>query len=318
MQQEPVHIQRARAAIDKIVSKDINRVYSHIYPDLDSLCSMYLLKLLNRSLRFEFVSIPFHGVEKLPLDSVAIDILGGAIDHHDLSGKHWSTCKIIYYILDSAGLTENIEKMSSLVDYCHRGDFNALKDGEKEQGSLIHTMYGLRDHIPAQELFNVYEYLATASLNNTPILTSMSDITAAAMNPKYSDILTTENIEKPALIRKFVRFIEFGKPNRGQSLFVAVNKSNHNIINIVFEYYRNVIAVIYCSPNGRSGIIIRKDSPVVFDLQAVRDYLVNEKKEPSWFLHSNKKMLLCGSKKMEISSSIDSEELVELLYKHRI
>lgn len=318
MQQEPTHIARARVAINKIVSKDINRVYSHIYPDLDSLCSLFLLKMLNRNLKFEFVSIPFHGVEKLPLDSVAIDILGGAIDHHDLTGKHWSTCKIIFSIMDSAGLAENIEKTTLLVDYCHRGDFNALKEGEKEQGSLIHTIYGLRDHIAAQELYNVYEHLANASLNNPPILTSMSDITAATMNMKYSDILTTENIEKPALIHKFVRFVEFGRPNRGQSLLVAVNKSNHNIINIIFEYYRNVIAVIYCSTNGRSGIIIRKDSPVVFDLQAVRDYLVNEKKEPSWFLHTNKKMLLCGSKKMEISSSVDPEELVELLYNHRI
>jgi hypothetical protein len=314
---ESRNIEQARKAIDLIQNKTITRVYSHIHPDLDSLCSLFFLSLLSKNLKFEFVSVPFFGIEKLPQDSVAIDILGGAIDHHDMQGKHFSTCKIIYHILMTQGNPE-IERYRKLIDYCHRADMGSLIEGEKDQGSFIHTMYGLRDTLDPLELYSVFEYLANLVPNNDSILTSLADITAAALNTKYSDILASENIEKPALIRKFVRFVEIGKPGRGRSYFIAVNRSNHNIINIIFDYYKNVVAIVYASTNGRSGIVIRKDSPVSFNLEAIKDHIVNVLKEGNWYLHPNKKMLLCGSQKMDIESKIDPEVLVDLLYQNRI
>jgi len=234
-----------------------------------------------------------------------------------MQGKHWSTCKMIYAILFSSG-NPDIERFRKLVDYCHRADMGSLIEGEKDQGSLIHTIYGLRDTLAPLELYPVFEYLANLVPNNDSILTSLADITVAAMNTKYSDILASENIEKPALIRKFVRFVEIGKPGRGRSYFIAVNRSNHNIINIVFDYYKNVVAIIYASTNGRSGIVIRKDSPVNFNLEAVQEEIVTVHKESGWFLHPSRKLLLCGSQKMDIESKIDPEVLVDLLYKHRI
>ena len=275
-----------------------------------------MLKNINPNITFEFVSVPFHGVESLPQDSIAVDVLGGDIDHHDLPGKHWSSCKIIYFICHNSDI-EDADQYSTLVDYCHRADMGGLKEGEREQGSLIHTIYGMRDHLEPMELFTVFEYLAVASLKN-PILYSLCDLAAAQLNVKYSDILAKENVEKPALIRKYVRFIEFGNPNQGGSYFVAVNRSNHNIIKLVFECYRNVIALVYNSPNGRSGIVIRKDSPVLFDLYKIKDILINEKGEKEWYLHPNKKMLLCGSKKTAIVSKIDPEDIVEIMYQHRV
>jgi len=314
---EATYIERARTAVEKIQSGEVTRIYSHLYPDLDSLCSLYLLKTIRENLTFEFVSLPLYGVDSLPLDSIAVDIKGGAIDHHDIPGKHWSSCKIIYFILHNSD-AEDVNQYNVLVDYCHRADGGGLKEGEKEQGSLIHTIYGLRDYLDARELYHVFEYLATASIKNTPVLYSLSDMTAAQLNVKYSNIIATENIEKPALIRRFVRFVEFGNPNRGESHLVAINRSNHNIIKLVFSYYKNVIAHVYKSPNGRAGIIFRKDSPVSFDMKGLREALVNAKGETDWYHHPNKNMLLCGSKKTAIESKLDPEDIVEVMYQYRI
>jgi hypothetical protein len=172
------------------VKKEIERagkqkkVVTHTYPDLDNLCACYLLLKKFPDIEVLFTTIDDWQKKKDTeyKEYVPIDMEGAILDHHDISGPY-STCKLIYQILYEEN-PELFEIDFKLVDYCDRADRGQLLVMERQQSSLIHTIYALRSQkVSAKKLLSIFIQLADRIHENPGLLNSMCDIVVSSIDP---------------------------------------------------------------------------------------------------------------------------------------
>jgi hypothetical protein len=229
------------------------KVVTHVYPDLDNLCACYLIlkKVPDAKILFTTIDDWQKNKNTKYKDYVAIDIEGAVIDHHDVSGPYTS-CKLVYQVLYEES-PELYEKDFDLVDYCYRADKGQLAPFQKQQSSLIHTIYALRaQQVSPVKLLKIFIELANRIAENSKLLNSMCDIVVATIDPELSEKLSKETLSFEEIYLKYIRFVKI------KDYFIALNYSNHNITSNIFKHIKNCMAIIYSSNNGATGIILRK------------------------------------------------------------
>jgi len=244
-------LQKIREELEKI--SKTKKIITHKYPDLDNLCAVYLILKKYPDVEVTFVSIDdwFKNKDTLYKDYVAVDMEGAVIDHHDVPGPY-ATCKLLYQILYNDN-PELYEKDFELVDYCNRADKGQLAPYQKQQSSLIHTIYALRaQQVSASKLLKIFIYLAQRIEENPKLLNSMCDIIVGTIEPELSEKLSKETLSFDEIYLKYIRFVKI------KDFLVALNYSNHNISSNLFKTMKNCMAIIYSSNNGGTGIILRK------------------------------------------------------------
>ncbi|MEM5810607.1 MAG: hypothetical protein QXP66_01755 [Candidatus Aenigmatarchaeota archaeon] len=266
--------------------------------------SRFLLQQLDPNIQFKY--LPAEELKKIVNLEIVLDFPEGAIDHHTLPGQ-WSCCKMIYTIFNNMNIfTDYLQ----ITDYCHRADKGQLSRQERAQGSLIHTIYALRsnmvDGIDDEAIYKVFSHLVLKARVNPLYLTGYCEIEVSTVFPEYTSILLKETVGITNILRKFVRFVDISRHK-----FVALNNSNHNIATFLFSNYP-VLAIVFKTPAGRGGIIIRKRCHN-FNINEIYEEL--NKLEPDTWITENGNILTRTAKNNKVST-LKIEELLEILIKH--
>jgi len=273
-----------------------------MYPDLDCLCSLYLLEKIHGEIEIEFISIQ---TDPLPKGDniLVVDILGGDIDHHDESGET-STCQKIY----DAHPEIHSPALGVLVDYCHRSDIMKLTKEETGGNSLKFCIFVTRDTCHDYHLiYQIFKTIANKVYEDPAYLIHFARSHILAMYPsvrKYFD-----NYEKYMAAQKdWIEVCQIG------NLWVAINESEENLTSFIFDNYPHVDLIIYRNPQKDWAGFVKRSEERKVGVDLERIYNTLKEKEKGWFLHKSGNLLLCGTPKAPLAkTTLTVQEMVELL-----
>jgi len=300
-------LQQVKDELKKL--EQIKKAITHTYPDLDNLCSMFLIlkKIPDTKIIFTTIDDWQKNKNTKYKDYIAVDMEGAIIDHHDITGPYTS-CKLVYQVLYEE-YPELYEKDFDLVDYCYRADKGQLAPFQKQQSSLIHTIYALRaQQVPAPKLLKIFIELANRIEENPKLLNSMCDIVVATIEPELSEKLSKETLSFEEIYLKFIRFVKI------KDYFVALNSSNHNISSNIFKHIKNCMAIIYSSNNGATGIILKKP---IAKANELCEELNKKFPDLKWTLIRDGMCIKSNSlKNLESIHKPSCEEILDVFYKY--
>jgi len=242
---------------------------THLNPDLDACVAIWLLK------KFVFAEeecilkfVPMH--EKLQSTEIAgmdeiiyIDTSGGKYDHHSTLDEN--ICAAILVMKDFS--LEKDKAIRKMVEYVLRVD----------HGKIFST------DVSAFDLINVIEGLNKVHRHNPELVVHIIE---ACLDGIYISLKQFIEAEK-----EFENIIVF-KTKWGEG--AGIVSSNPKIRYLAHR--RGFKVFIYVDPlQGFRGYTAPGDSDV--DFSNLFEKLKNIEPEADWFLHSSKKLLLCGSEK---------------------
>lgn len=257
--------------------------------DLESLCAAWLLA---RRYRARVVIRPLSGA---PIPAVCLQ---------DAFGR-----RCFGAIEEVLEIADGPDAVLKLADYCRRADRLDLSRQEAAPGSLKFTIRRLRAvATDGYQVWRAFRVLADAIAGGEEGLLYRG-------GPEY---LTRTLPEFRGLFSAPIRRLK-DLPIKLLSLdglVVAINESDFNVANEVFDRYPEVDVLIFRSPtHGWAGFIKRsQEREVPISFEPLLALLRRAEPEAGWFLHASGNVLICGGPKApQHSSGLPPEALLEFL-----
>jgi hypothetical protein len=260
---------------------------THLNPDLDACMAIWLLK------KFAFAGeecilrfVPMHGelppMEIAEVDEVIyIDTSGGKYDHHNIADENICAASLVMKDLS----LENDIAIKRMVEYTLRVD----------HGKIFST------DVSAFDLINTIEGLNKVHRHNPELVVHIIESCLDGIYASLRQIIEAE--------KKLENVIVF-KTKWGEG--AGVMSSNPKVRYLAHR--RGFKVFIYVdSVKSFRGYTAPGDSDV--DFTDLFKKLKDIEPEADWFLHSSKKLLLCGSGKAPDRrlSSLSLEQMVNLI-----
>lgn len=275
-------------------------IVTHLNPDLDAVCSVWLLRRSDKD--FGDASVVFvpagETLNDQPADSnpniVHVDTGGGLFDHHHLEEKICASQLVFDYLkkkLKKLPSEEALERLIKIV--CETDHFGEClwpeSANDRHEFDAAHILNGLK---------------IAGKLDDSGLIEFGGKVLEGIYQSLKLKVEAEEELEKG---------IEFESP---WGTVIAVETSNNEVLKLG-QKQGYTLAVQKDPRKGWVRIKARPDSNV--DLTSVKETLQKMDPQATWFLHINKRMLLNGSTrnpKMK-PSRLGLEEVVEVLKKKR-
>ncbi len=260
-------------------------IVGHLAPDLDCLVAIWLLVRFGGAEDAELRFVPAGTTldDRLPDDDPAIihvDTGGGRFDHHHTADQSLSAAELVRRVVAPADNT-----LRRLVDQVTRLDHAEQRPAKN----------GIFFHI--NDLISGYNALYPNHPHHV----------AYAMMPNL-DAWYEQELRQIRLEQAFAERLEFQtRWGPGIAMQSADGGSSR------LAYGSGAVLYVYRDGHGYMGIAARSRSPV--NLEPVYSDLQRIDAEADWFLHPNRRLLLCGTPKAppRHSSALSLEELVDVI-----
>ncbi len=260
-------------------------IVGHLAPDLDCLTAIWILVRFGNVHNAKLVFVPAGTtLHDAPPDSdpciIHVDTGGGRFDHHDRSDLSLSASELVrrFVVPDDAPLKRLVDRVTQLD--------NVTVPSEQRS-----AFFNIND------LINGYNAL----FPNYP------HHVAQAMMPNL-DAWYEHEVRQLRLERAFAQRLEF---DTRWGLGIAMQSDDGGSSRLA--YSRGAVLYAYRDGRGYMGIAAQSRSdvdlePIYFDLQRVDS-------SADWFLHPNRRLLLCGTPKAppRQRSRLSLEELVNVI-----
>ena len=258
-------------------------IITHPYPDVDSCTGVWLYCHL-RNIPISKVTLSFNREVCIAGDDhICIDTGGGIYDHHDSNDY---TCATNLVALD-LGIGDD-RMLIEIVDFALRADNGKLTKDDTNIFSLVALIDGLNSIFQ-----NDYEKVVRTY--------------CIAMDAYYAS--GTRKYTSDSILKNGIRFTT----KKGQGIACVSTSSQ-----VAWEAHRRGFAIyVYVDPStGYSGFTTSPDYDVSFT--NLYRAIVKEEPDADWFLHSSKRLLLCGSKKAPTNhlTKMNLEQLVRFVEKY--
>jgi len=252
-------------------------------PGLDSLCAAFVLT----------------GGGRRGTVSFSPDVNSGALVREPGKGS-----RAVADCREAWNITGKSDGLGALVDYCFRADRLGLSRAESRPGSLKWAVMRLRAALPGRDdlLWEAFRHLAARKADPE----SGCD-TSLAGHPVHGRLFANFLAGSPPEWRRWIR------TERAGDLIVAVNESDHNVTNLIFDAMPEIDVLVFRNPvHGWAGFVVRSAErrPDV-DLAEVRRRLPASE---NWFLHPSGNILICGGPKAPgNATALSADDLLEAL-----
>lgn len=262
-------------------------IVSHLWPDLDSAASIWLLKRFGGYERAELAFIPTGGtLNGMPVDSdpqvIHVDTGRGRFDHHqeEVHGHHVCSAKLVM-----EAVRPDDTALAKVVDYIVEQDNGLIEPWtEKDHWGWGGIMRGLNLHDPDDP---------------QRVIQAMLPI----MDGWYAWSQEVEELE-----RQFDKRVEF-ETRWGKAVAFAGDLGAAR----GFSFRLGAVIFVRRTSQGWLGIEGRVRHNI--DLTPLYKRLHELEPEADWFLHASKRILLCGSWKSPAvhPSRLSLAELIEII-----
>lgn len=269
--------------------KDIRRVFTHIYPDLDALSSVWFLQrfIIKKQIEVNFVPASWDGADMGPND-VALDINAGG---KGIKGKktfkgHVHSC--FKLLVDRYADNETKIILKSLIKFIDRNDayggVNKVKDFNKNKNHQITSFIALS---------LVMKALRAVHNSDEMVLSRMMEIFDGIYKINKNSIESYEDIMKKAIVV-------------GRTVIFPTKVNSYSARGTIFS--KGYRAMIYVDGDN-IGLLtsgdLRADSPEVLKV------IASAGESGEWFAHPAGYLIARGTRKdpRETGSNVDPYRL---------
>jgi hypothetical protein len=258
-------------------------IVGHLAPDLDCLAAMWILIRFGGATNAELRFVPSGTtLDQLPVDSnpliIHVDTGGGRFDHHRASARQVSAAELVRRKVAPDDLAlERMVRQVSLLD-------NAMAPAQQGYFSINSLIQGFNTRYPTDP-----EFVARTMFLNL-------------------DAWYEQELRQVRLEAAFAQRIEF---QTFWGLGIAMECDDGGSSRLAYQ--RGAVLYAYRDGQGWMGIAAQARSSV--DLSTVYADLRLVDGEADWYLHPNKRLLLCGTPKAppRVPSRLTLEQLVRVI-----
>lgn len=273
----------------------MKKIVTHVNPDLDAVCSVWLLKrfLLGwQEAEIDFVRADDKQIDKDNNDLVYVDVGLGKFDHHQIN-KHISASKLCWDYLqeiragEKLGLLEEkaITRLVVIVTQIDNNDDSLWPEAKDDRYQFY--------------LHNLVEGWRELPLDDIEVIEEGFEMLDAILVNLKNKIRAEEGLEKATNFQT-----KWGKG-------IGLETGNKHFL-YFSEIHGYAVVIIKNPENGGVRIHARPGSKV--DLTEVYNKVKKLDPQSDWFLHSSRKMLLNTASVAQMKpTKLSLKEVIEVL-----